>query len=146
MGNRRNLFHLNSLKFQVKFEDNPLLDLYKIILIQVLVDFDLNLEVIPLINSTAGIYLFNETICEICSKLTIRKHVILVCALLTLNRFHILFWCFHCWLWRNKCRLEFRITLSGNKTSVQKYCTYFLQDLQVYLLLLVPLKKWYQLF
>ena len=24
---------------------------------------------------------------------------------LTLNRFHTLFWCFHCWLWTNKCRL-----------------------------------------
>ena len=101
MGNRRNLFNLNSLKFQVKFEDNPLLDLYKIILIQVLVDFDLNLEVIPLINSTAGIYLFNETICEICSKLTIRKsrrfgvcivnfeqisHIVLVFPSLTLKK------------------------------------------------------------
>ena len=26
--------------------------------------------------------------------------------LLTLNRLHTLFWCFFCWLWTNKCRLE----------------------------------------
>ena len=26
--------------------------------------------------------------------------------LLTLNIFHILFWCFHCWLWTSKCRLS----------------------------------------
>ena len=25
--------------------------------------------------------------------------------LLTLKRFHILFWCFHCWLSASKCRL-----------------------------------------
>ena len=31
--------------------------------------------------------------------------VVLVLLLLTLNRFHTLFWCFHCWLWTNKCRL-----------------------------------------
>ena len=24
---------------------------------------------------------------------------------ITLNRFHTLFWCFHCWLWTSKCRL-----------------------------------------
>ena len=23
----------------------------------------------------------------------------------TLNRFHTLFWCFYCWLWKSKCRL-----------------------------------------
>ena len=26
--------------------------------------------------------------------------------LVTLNRFHTFFWCFHCWLWTNKCGLE----------------------------------------
>ena len=25
--------------------------------------------------------------------------------LLTLNRFHTLFWCFHCWIWTCKCQL-----------------------------------------
>ena len=32
--------------------------------------------------------------------------VILGFLLLTLNRLHILFWCFHCWLWTRKGRLE----------------------------------------
>ena len=31
---------------------------------------------------------------------------ILVSLLLILNRFHTLFWYFHCWLWTNKCRLR----------------------------------------
>ena len=29
--------------------------------------------------------------------------VVLVLVLLTLNRFHTLFWCFHDWLWTSKC-------------------------------------------
>ena len=37
-------------------------------------------------------------ISKICSKFP-------VSFMLTLNRFHTLFWCFHCWLWTNKCRL-----------------------------------------
>ena len=40
--------------------------------------------------------------CEICSKLTIKT---LEQLLLALDRFHTLFWCFHCWLWIIKCRL-----------------------------------------
>ena len=28
--------------------------------------------------------------------------IVLVSLLLTLNRFHTLFWCFHCWLWACK--------------------------------------------
>ena len=62
----------------------------------------------------AGIYLTkvsngNTTkMCEFCSKLTIktpewRYWMVLVSLLLTLNRFHILFWCIHCWLWTSKC-------------------------------------------
>ena len=41
--------------------------------------------------------------CEICSKLTIKHQndIVLVSLYLTLNRFHTLFWCFHCWLWAN---------------------------------------------
>ena len=31
--------------------------------------------------------------------------VVLVSLLLTLNRFHVLFLCFHFWFWANKCRL-----------------------------------------
>ena len=42
------------------------------------------------------------------SKLTIKTQErrpwrALVSLLLTLNRFHTLFWCFHCWLWASKC-------------------------------------------
>ena len=43
--------------------------------------------------------------CEICSKLTIKSDIVLVSLLLTLNRFHALFWCFYCWLWTSKFRL-----------------------------------------
>ena len=64
----------------------------------------------------AGIYLFKVnngntgTMCEIYSKLTIktsewrhwRRSAV---YLLTLNRFHTLFWCFHCWLWTSTQRL-----------------------------------------
>ena len=50
-----------------------------------------------------GIYLFiisngnTRTMCEICSDLTKKdtNNVVLVSLLLTLNTFHILFWCFH---------------------------------------------------
>ena len=39
-----------------------------------------------------------RTMCEICSKLTIktteRRHI-----------FHTLFWCYHCWLWTSECHL-----------------------------------------
>ena len=63
----------------------------------------------------AGICLFKvsngntRTMCEICSKLTIKtRHRChwrrLMYSLLTLNRFHVLLWCFHCWLWKSKCR------------------------------------------
>ena len=31
---------------------------------------------------------------------------ILVDLLFILNRFHTLFWCFHCWFWTSKCRLQ----------------------------------------
>ena len=33
------------------------------------------------------------------------NNVILMSLLLTLNKFHKLFWCFHCWLWSSKCQL-----------------------------------------
>ena len=32
--------------------------------------------------------------------------VVSVSFLLTLNRFHTLFQCFHCWIWTSKCRLQ----------------------------------------
>ena len=63
-----------------------------------------------------GIYLLKvnnrntRTMREICSKLTIkipewRQWRFLVSLLLTLNRFHTLFWCFYCWLKTSNCRL-----------------------------------------
>ena len=56
------------------------------------------------LTSPAGIYLFKvnkrnaRTMCEICSKLTIKTQ-------LTLNRFCTWSFCFYCWLWASKCRL-----------------------------------------
>ena len=35
--------------------------------------------------------------------------------LLTLNRFHTLFWCFHCWLWTSKCPLGRSCTVTSVK-------------------------------
>ena len=62
--------------------------------------------------SPTGIYLFevnnrnSRTMWEICLNLTINiNDVVLVSSVLTLNRFHTLFWCFHCWLWISKCQL-----------------------------------------
>ena len=56
-----------------------------------------------------------------CSKLAVEtpEHweisgIILASLLLTLSRFHTLFWCFHCWLWTNKCQL-------GQSVSVKKF-------------------------
>ena len=31
--------------------------------------------------------------------------VVLSTLLMTLNKFHALFWCLHCWIWRSSCRL-----------------------------------------
>ena len=39
--------------------------------------------------------------------------VVLVSLLLTLNKFHRFFWCFHCWIWTSKSRL------GNNKTFLQ---------------------------
>ena len=41
--------------------------------------------------------------------LTLFTVVILVSLLLTWDRSHTLFWCFHCWFWTNKCRLGSRL-------------------------------------
>ena len=46
----------------------------------------------------AGIYLF---------KVNNRNHVVLVSLLLTLKRFHLLFWRFYCWLWKTNCLLGY---------------------------------------
>ena len=69
----------------------------------------------------ASIYFFKlnnrntRTMPKICSKLAInrRQCIVLVSLLLTLNRFHVLFWYFHCWLWTSKCRLGYIIFCLG---------------------------------
>ena len=38
--------------------------------------------------------------------MTTMNDVVLVPLLSILNRFRLLFWCFHCWLWTCKCRVE----------------------------------------
>ena len=65
----------------------------------------------------ASIYLIKvnnrktRIMCEICLKLTISKHqnevngVVLLSLVLILNKFHVLFWCFHCWIGKGKCQL-----------------------------------------
>ena len=61
-----------------------------------------------------GIYLLKvcngntRSMCEICSKLTIKtpERRFQVFLLLTLNLYHILFWCFHSSLWTRKYRLR----------------------------------------
>ena len=40
----------------------------------------------------------------------------------TMNRFHILFWCFHCWLWTSKYRLD--DILANELPPVQRTQTY----------------------
>ena len=47
--------------------------------------------------------------------------VVLVSLLLTLNRFRILFWCFHCWHWTSKCRLGTFTLMIWMKFSIQKW-------------------------
>ena len=48
--------------------------------------------------------------CEICSKLTIKTSERR--QLLTLNRFHTLFWCSYCWLTLTKCQLGSKVPWS----------------------------------
>ena len=61
--------------------------------------------------------------CKICSKLTMKtpewlnvqknvNDVFLVSLMLTLNRFHILIWFFHCWLWASKYLLGYTFLTS----------------------------------
>ena len=62
---------------------------------------------------TAGFYLLKaRNVRKICSTLVIKRPewyqwCYFVSLLLTLNRFHTLFWCFHYWLWTSKCQLGF---------------------------------------
>ena len=70
---------------------------------------------------STGIYLFKRnngnmrTMCEICSKLTIktpeRLHRRPGVFLLTLNIFASLFWCFKCWFWASRNRVALKTLL-----------------------------------
>ena len=62
--------------------------------------------------------------CKICSKLTITTPE----RLLTLNRFHILFWCYYCWLWTSKCRLRTilqKSVIDGELKTIISCCNFF---------------------
>ena len=43
------------------------------------------------------------------------RRLVLVSLLLSLNRIHTLFWCYHCWLWISNCRLGCRMKSNWNK-------------------------------
>ena len=63
-----------------------------------------------------------QCVCETYSRVTIktvkcRHDVIMVSFLLTLNRFYTKFWCFHFWLWTNKCQLGTEQKVLGNLPS-----------------------------
>ena len=46
------------------------------------------------------------------------QYAILVSLLLNVNKFHLLFWCFHCRLWRRKCKFERLLKLLKEYLSV----------------------------
>ena len=52
--------------------------------------------------------------------------VVLVYLLLTLNKFHTLFWCFHCWLWTSKCLL-------GKQAFFTRYTNRFSLNVTIYI-------------
>ena len=58
----------------------------------------------------AGMFKSNNgntrTMYGMCSKLTIKRPERRLSLSLPLDRFHTLFWRFHCWLWTSECRLE----------------------------------------
>ena len=47
--------------------------------------------------------------------------VVLLSLLLTLNRLHTLFWCFHCWVWTSKCQLLQKVTSAKNNCCQEAY-------------------------
>ena len=77
-----------------------------------------------------GIHLFKvnngntKAMYDICYQLTKtpdwRRDVILVSLLLTMNRFHTLPWCFHCWLWASKFQLGMFQLMFLCKTKIRK--------------------------
>ena len=81
-------------------------------------------------NARRGIpanYIDTRTTCEIYWRLTIKTPerrqwlTMSVHLLLTLNRFHLLSWCFHCRLWTSKYQLgsQWKITCSKLKLRTQ---------------------------
>ena len=94
-----------------------------------------------------------RTVCEICSKLTIttpeRRQWHCPNLLLTLNRFHSLFYCFHSWLWASKHRLlryQFSLTKTFAAQKLKKslmekliFCAVIMFDVVLYLL---PVKSY----
>ena len=56
---------------------------------------------------------------------------VLVSLLLTLNRFHTLFWFFHCWLWLNKCRLGCLFWFASYPIFLSNYCSCIVKKVQV---------------
>ena len=69
-----------------------------------------------------------RTMCEICSKLTF----VLVSLLLTLNRFHKSFWCFHYWPSTSKCWLGFFFCFHYFITDLQSYEIIAVQNTSVF--------------
>ena len=62
-------------------------------------------------SKSMGWFLYDNGLRHERVKLTLKtangiKDVVLVSLLLTLNRFHTLYLCFHCWPWTRKCWLE----------------------------------------
>ena len=47
--------------------------------------------------------------------------VVLLSLLLSLNRLHTLFWCFHCWVWTSKCQLLQKVTSAKNNCCPEAY-------------------------
>ena len=76
-----------------------------------------------------------------------------MCLLLPLNKFHTLFWCFHCWLWTSKCRLVRKLALKI--TLIIHYTSRFTAAVYLWLLqtsnfttpwvFFTLLYKWYQI-
>ena len=52
------------------------------------------------------------------------KEVVLESLLLHLNRFHILFWCVHCWLWTSKYHVGKRKAAGQIKSHAVEYFTH----------------------
>ena len=70
-----------------------------------------------------GIYLFKLwNLFKVNNKDTRTTSMTLLLLLMpTLNRFHTLFWCIHCWLWTSKYRLKYKYFQVVARTSPNIY-------------------------